>query len=229
MPLHGSPFSSTQGAALNVLAVLADNFSLRREMFKEDWVTPMVAAVMACQTDEFELWVDHASGQRAKKTFRKPTRQAAETCAWACKLIAQMACDNNHRARVADDGVPLALHALKFAGEENALVAMNACRAIYNCVYRCEAAHVMATEEDALALVEPLLESFSGDDDVERAASRTVRALQPDGWRGAADDTGSIIGGQPEGEGANQELTEGGAEELTEWSVDAYVENNDDD
>jgi hypothetical protein len=234
-------FLCVQGSALMVLAVLADNFSLRRELFKEDWVTPTVAAVMACETDETELWVDHGGGRpREKTSVKRPTRHAVDTCAWACQLVARMACDSSQRAKVADDGVALALRCLHFAGREHAVVAINACKAVYNCVYRCEAAHVMATEEDALACVEPLLELFSGDDAVQRLARRTVRALQPDGWRGAADDTGPVVGGRPEGNGANEELAEGageadaageddGAEELTEWSVEAYAAGGGDD
>lgn len=233
---------AAKGSALAALAVLADNFSLRREMFKEDWVGPTVAAVLACQTDASELWVDHGGGRREKTTVLSPTRHAVDTCAWACKLVGQMACDNAKRAQVADDGVALALRCLAFAGQLHAVVAMNACKAVYNCVYRCEAAHVMATEEDALAAIEPLLDVFDGDDDVQRVARRTIRSLQPDGWRGAADDTGPVAGGLAEGQGANEEMAEGagggayaapageaGAKELSSWSVKAYAAGGGDD
>jgi len=105
-----------------------------------------------------------------------------------------MACDNAKRLAVADDGIPLVLHCMAFCPEDG-MVQLTGCKALYNCVYRCEAAHVMATEEDALAYVEPLLDAFSSDPDLVRIARRTVRCLQPDGWRGAADDPGVVVGG----------------------------------
>ena len=60
-------------------------------------------------------------------------------------------------------------------------------RALYNFVYRCEAAHLLASEEDALEAVEPLLRKFTSDADLLLLTQRTIRALQPDGWQGGAD------------------------------------------
>jgi len=66
---------SVQGKALGVLACLADNFAMRREMFKEDWVTPLVAAVNAKQQDVHELWLDHGPDHPREKVVRRfPTR-----------------------------------------------------------------------------------------------------------------------------------------------------------
>jgi hypothetical protein len=66
---------SIQGKALSVLSALADNFAMRREMFKEDWVTPAVAAVNAKQQDVSELWLDHGPDfPKEKVTKRQPTR-----------------------------------------------------------------------------------------------------------------------------------------------------------
>ena len=48
---------------------------LAREMFKEDWVTPAVAAVNAKQQDVSELWLDHGPDfPKEKVTKRQPTR-----------------------------------------------------------------------------------------------------------------------------------------------------------
>ena len=51
-----------QASSLAVLSQLADNFAMRREMFKEDWVSPLVAAMNANQTNDTEIWVDYGGG-----------------------------------------------------------------------------------------------------------------------------------------------------------------------
>jgi hypothetical protein len=131
--------------------------------------------------------LDHGDGTKEKLEIVEPTRQSIEICANACKLFAQMACDNTHRAKIADDGIPLVLYAMKFCKDE-AVVQMNACRALYNFVYRCEKAHTITVEEDALDLVEVLPDTFSSDSELILIAERTMRALAPEGWRGGADE-----------------------------------------
>mmetsp|Transcript_53255 Transcript_53255/g.121388 ORF Transcript_53255/g.121388 Transcript_53255/m.121388 type:complete len:157 (+) Transcript_53255:805-1275(+) len=138
-----------QNHALGLLAQLSDNYAMRRELFRVDWVSPTVAAVNGNVENTTETWLDKGGGKREKRVSREPSRHAVDTCAWACKLFAQMACDNAKRVVVADDALPVVINCMKFCPEEPT-VNLNACKAIYNCVYRCEAAHIMATEEDAL-------------------------------------------------------------------------------
>ena len=153
------------------------------------------------------MMLDHGKGIKEKVSVKRPTRHAAETCQWACKLFGQMACDNAMRLAVADDAIPTILQAMVFCPEDG-MVQLTACKALYNCVYRCEAAHVMATEEDAMSCVEPLLDTFTADKDLLKLAERCIRSLQPDGWRGSADDPGKVVGGgevAEEGEGWGEE------------------------
>ena len=53
--------------------------------------------------------------------------------------------------------------------------------------YRCELAHVAADEEGALAVVNAAVAEFPTDYDLLKIATRTQRALEPEGWRGADD------------------------------------------
>ena len=53
--------------------------------------------------------------------------------------------------------------------------------------YRCELAHVAADEEGALAVVNTAVAEFPTDYDLLKIATRTQRALEPEGWRGADD------------------------------------------
>jgi len=182
-----------QGRSLAVLSTLADNYALRWAMFKEDWVSPVVVALNNNQANRQEVVLDRGPDHAPEtKVSTSPTRHAVETCAWACKLFGQMACDNGRRAVVADDGLPLVLQAMAFCPEE-AVVQMNACKTIYNCVFRCEAAHIMATEEDALSAVEQLLVDFQADPTLILLAKRAVRSLQPDGWHGNSDDPNALV------------------------------------
>lgn len=89
--------------------------------------------------------------------------------------------------QVADDGIALIMYAMRFC-KDSPQVQINGCKALYNFVYRCENAHVIATEEDALELVEEALETHTSDSELILIAQRTMRALQPDGWRGGADE-----------------------------------------
>mmetsp|Transcript_14129 Transcript_14129/g.16827 ORF Transcript_14129/g.16827 Transcript_14129/m.16827 type:complete len:464 (+) Transcript_14129:1228-2619(+) len=182
-----------QGRALMVLSQLSDNYAMRREMFKVDWVTPCINAMNNNQENVNEMWVDHGGDRgKVKMIIKEPTRHSIDTCTWACKLFSQMACDNEKRPLVADDGIPLFLLAMKTCPLEG-IVQINAIKGIYNCIYRCESAHIIATEEDALSICEELLISFSSDPQLLLLAQRTIRALQPDGWRGSADDPSSVI------------------------------------
>ena len=176
-----------QSRAVVVLAQLADNYAMRRELIKEDWTGKTVAAMNGNRMMTREMVVEHGQGRRERIEVKEPSRFAKETCAWTCKLFALMACDNANRQNVADDGMSVVMHAMKFCPDDP-LVQMNGCRAIYNFVYRCEAAHTLAEEEDVLDIVEPILENFTSDKELILTAERTLRALQPDGWRGGADD-----------------------------------------
>jgi hypothetical protein len=176
-----------QCRAVAVLAQLADNYAMRRELVKEDWTGKAVAAMNGNRMMTREMVLDHGHGRRERIEIKEPSRFAKDTCAWTCKLFGLMACDNAHRSNVADDGMSVVMHAMRFCPDDP-IVQLNACKALYNFVYRCEAAHTLATEEDIIDLVEPLLEKFPSDKELIRITERALRALSPDGWRGGADD-----------------------------------------
>ena len=52
----------------------------------------------------------------------------------------------NLKTQVADDGIPMVMKAMNFCPEEET-VQLYGCRALYNFVYRCEHAHLVAIEE----------------------------------------------------------------------------------
>ena len=52
----------------------------------------------------------------------------------------------NLKTQVADDGIPMVMKAMNFCPEEET-VQLYGCKALYNFVYRCEHAHLVAIEE----------------------------------------------------------------------------------
>lgn len=52
----------------------------------------------------------------------------------------------NLKTQVADDGIPMVMKAMTFCPEEET-VQIYGCKALYNFVYRCEHAHLVAIEE----------------------------------------------------------------------------------
>ena len=177
---------AVQGYALALLLTLAQNYAMRREIAKEEWVAATAAALIRAKTVERKITIDRGRGEKEIVYETKPTRHAVAVCTCTCQLFSSMAFDHANRQEVCEDGLSLVLQAMQLCPEEP-LVQLNACRAIYNFVYRCEAAHILTAEEDALDAVEPLCQQFSSDDDLMLTAKRTIRALQPDGWRGSAD------------------------------------------
>ena len=175
-----------QSFGLAVLSQLTSELAMRREFASEAWVAATAAAVSRTRTHTKQVILDRGAGRKETIKVESPTRHAVDTCSWACKLFSHMAYDHVNRLAVADDGIGLVLQAMRLCAEDPT-VQINACRAIYNFVYRCEAAHVLASEEDALDAVAPILTNFTSDADLLILAKRTIRALQPDGWQGAAD------------------------------------------
>ena len=68
--------------------------------------------------------------------------------------------------------------------DEDATVQAAACDCLYNYVYRCEFAAVIAEDHECLDRVKTALQNFQGDQDFCAQADRTEKALSPGGWRG---------------------------------------------
>ena len=122
------------------------------------------------------------------------TRQSVDIAIYGCKLLFNMSCDESNREYVADSGTPLVMYVMKFI-EDNATVQHYGVLSLYNFVYRNEPAHYQANEDGAMELCQEVVANFPSDDNLRRAAKRTIAALTAEGWRGnlatSHDDTKS--------------------------------------
>ena len=87
------------------------------------------------------------------------------------------------REEFAEDAIKVCNVAMDFC-DEDATVQAAACDCLYNYVYRCEFAAVIAEDLECLDRVKAALVNFQGDQDFVSQADRAEKALSPGGWRG---------------------------------------------
>jgi hypothetical protein len=167
---------------MSCLATLSDNYANRIMMNEQAWLPVVNNVVKAMRTETQEVYIHYPDGVK-KVISNHVTRQSEDIGTYFCKFFFNMACDENQREYVADNGTPLVMYTMKFC-EESATVQHQAALALYNFIYRNQQAHYTANEDGCLELCEIALDNFRGDDTFRRAMSRTIAALQPDGWRG---------------------------------------------
>lgn len=169
-------------ASLVALVSLADNYANRSVILKEEWCRLVVAAVNNLTTESQEVIVHHADGNE-KITVRTATRQSCDIAASGCRLFATFASDPKLREEFAEEAIKACIVAMKFC-DEDATVQSAACDCLYNYVYRCEFAAVIAEDHEALDNVKAACLNFQGDADFCAQADRAYKALSPGGWRG---------------------------------------------
>jgi len=174
-------------AALGALASLSDNYSNRIMMHETNWMSRVVKVMKSVEEETTDVYVRHADGV-TKMSVTNVTRQSVDIAVNGCKLLFNMACDESNREYVADSGTPLVMYVMKFV-DDNATVQHYGVLALYNFVYRNEAAHFQANEDGAMELCEEVVANFPNDDNLRRAAKRTIKALTPEGWRGNLSTT----------------------------------------
>ena len=170
------------GQCLGSLVSLADNYAHRSVILKEEWARLVVSAVNNLTTESQEVIVHHADGNE-KVVVRTATRQSCDIAANGCRLFAVFACDPKLREEFAEDAIKVCNVAMDFC-DEDATVQAAACDCLYNYVYRCEFAAVIAEDLECLDRVKAALVNFQGDQDFVSQADRAEKALSPGGWRG---------------------------------------------
>ncbi|KAH8069646.1 hypothetical protein JL720_11950 [Aureococcus anophagefferens] len=160
------------GQCLGSLVSLADNYAHRSVILKEEWARLVVSAVNNLTTESQEVIVHHADGNE-KVVVRTATRQSCDIAANGCRLFAVFACDPKLREEFAEDAIKVCNVAMDFC-DEDATVQAAACDCLYNYVYRCEFAAVIAEDLECLDRARPLI-NFQGDQDFVSQADRAEK------------------------------------------------------
>lgn len=174
-------------AAHAALVSLAENYAARAVIDKEDWSHLVVAAMHNVVFEYHEPSVRHADDDESRpEEVRIATHQSCDIAANGCRLFAAMASDPKLREVYAEDAIKSCVAVMRDCGDD-ATVQACACLCLYNYVYRCELASMIAEDANVLALVEAAMDRFPSDTAFMAYAARAHKALQPDGWRGVEE------------------------------------------
>lgn len=110
-------------------------------------------------------------------------RRSCDIAASGCRLFAAMGCDFHAREQYAEAAIQCCAAVMRDCCDD-ATVQAAACVCLYNFVYRCEVASIVADEYKVLDLVNAAIDKFAVDDELVAVALRARKALEPDGWRG---------------------------------------------
>ena len=182
-------------ASLTALACLAENYASRSVINADrDWCRLAVSAMTNLAFETAEV-IDRVAiaGQRegqqqileqaSKRFLRTPTSRSCDLAVAGCRLFGAMANDLDKREDYAEDAIRACLSVMHDC-EHDANVQAAACRCLFNVVYRCEAASIVADTTKATHAVHKAIDTFCADQDFMAIAERARNVLLPNGWRG---------------------------------------------
>ena len=189
-----SNVTAIAAGCLAALASLAENYACRLVIAAEDWCKLTSHAMQNLDFQTQEIIVPSEDGLGNTKRFIKaPTSQSTDVAIAGCRLFGAMANDLKMREAYAEDAITSCI-AVMTDCEHDANVQTSACRTLFNVVFRCEAASIVADDANVSDLVDHAIDNFFSDHEFMAVADRTRKALLPGGWRGGFADDEALAG-----------------------------------